>query len=142
LNSIPVFKEVYGINSILSCIIKKEKPELIENKAKESGIKFFNIPFRKAKKHFLEKDSTIKMLIEEIKKMYENLMNETLCLLVHCAAGVRRTGIVVYTLLRMNGESKESALEILLKLREETRNGIGDCRLDYAEKCLLPFLLQ
>jgi len=142
LRSIPVLKEVYGLNSILSCIIKKEKPEMIESKAKESNIKFFNIPFRKAKKNFLEKDSTIKMLVEEIRKMYENLINDTLCLLVHCAAGIRRTGIVVYCLLRMNGESKESALEILLKLREETRNGIGDYRLEYAEKYLLPFLLE
>jgi protein tyrosine/serine phosphatase len=142
LRSIPKFKEVYGLNSILSCIIKKEKPELIENKAIESGIKFFNIPFRKAKKNFLEKDATMKMLIEEIRRMYENLINETLCLLVHCAAGVRRTGIIVYCLLRMNGESRESALEILLKLREETRNGIGDYRIEYAEKYLIPFLLQ
>jgi protein tyrosine/serine phosphatase len=142
LRSIPAFKEVYGLNAILSCIIKKEKPELIENKAKESDIKFFNIPFRKAKKFFLEKDSTMKMLIEEIRKMYECLINETLCLLVHCAAGIRRTGIVVYCLLRMNGESRESALEILLKLREETRNEIGDYRIEYSEKYLVPYLLQ
>lgn len=142
LRSISVLKEVYGLNSILSCIVKKEKPELIENKATEAGMKFFNIPFRKAKENYLQKDSTMKMLIEEIRKMYECLINGTLCLLIHCAAGVRRTGIVVYCLLRMNGESKESALEILLKLREETRNGIGDYRIEYAEKYLIPFLIQ
>jgi protein tyrosine/serine phosphatase len=142
LKSIPVLKEVYGLNAILSCITKKEKPESIENVTKEIGISFFNIPFKKAKPHSLQKSETIKMLVEEINKIYENLMSQTLTLLVHCAAGVRRTGIVVYCLLRLNGESKDSALEIILNLREETRNGIGDYRIEYAEKKIVPLLLK
>lgn len=141
LRSILAFKEVYGLNAILSCITAREKPQLIENKTKECGVKFYNIPFKKAKPNSLQKEETIQMLVEEIKKMYNVLMTENLSLLIHCAAGVRRTGIVLYCILRLNGESKESALEIILKLREETRNGIGDYRVEYAEENIVPKLL-
>ena len=142
LRSIPVFKEVYGLNAILSCIIPNEKPQLIETKAKECGMEFFNIPFKKAKPFSLEKPETKEMLIKQIKKMYDALISQNLTILVHCAAGVRRTGIIVYCLLRLNGETKQSALEIILKLREETRNGIGDYRIEYSEKNLVPDLLK
>ncbi len=142
LKSIPVFKEVYGLNAILSCITKNEKPQLIENVAREAGISFFNIPFKKAKPNSLEKPETVKMLVDEILQMYDNIMTQPLTILVHCAAGVRRTGIVVYSLLRLNGETKESALEIILKLREETRNGIGDYRIEYAERKIVSLLLK
>ncbi len=142
LRSIPAFKEVYGLNAILSCIVKNEKPQLIEDKAKESGINFYNIPFKRARPHCLDKKETKEMLIKEIKQMYDTLINDSMTLLVHCAAGVRRTGIVVYCLLRLNGETKQSALEIILKLREETRNGVGDYRIEYSEKYLIPELLK
>jgi protein tyrosine/serine phosphatase len=142
LRSIPAFKEVYGLNAILSCITSNEKPQLIESKAKETGISFFNIPFRKAKPFSLEKKETKEMLIAEIKNIYNTIITENLTILVHCAAGVRRTGIIVYCLLRLNGETKDTALEIILKLREETRNGIGDYRIEYAEKYIIPHLLN
>jgi protein tyrosine/serine phosphatase len=142
LRSIASFKEVYGLNAILSCITKNEKPQQIEEKTKENNMKFFNIPFKKAKAFSLEKEDTKNMLIHEIKEIYNILMNEDLTILVHCAAGVRRTGIIVYSILRMNGETKESALDIILKLREETRNGIGDYRIEYTEKYIVPKLLE
>lgn len=137
LRSIPSFKEVYGLNAILSCTTCKN-PEI---KANECGVLYFNIPYKQSKL-YKENKETIETLVNEIKRLYYILMNENLTLLIHSASGVRRTGYVVYSLLRMNGETKESALEIVLKLREEKRNGIGDFRIEFAEKILVPKLIN
>ena len=53
--------------------------------------------------------------------------------LVHCAAGIHRTGTVGYSLLRMSGLSREESVSALKFIREDTWKGVGDWRLDLAE---------
>lgn len=37
--------------------------------------------------------------------MFDNVLSKKLTVLVHCAKGIHRTGIVAYTCLRMSGYS-------------------------------------
>ena len=58
--------------------------------------------------------------------------------LVHCAAGIHRTGIVGYTLLRvLGGLGPEKAYEALRNMRIETYNGVEEWRIKIAEKDLV-----
>ena len=63
--------------------------------------------------------------------------NEEVCL-IHCAAGIHRTGIFGYTLLRLLGElSQKEAYATLKEMRIETFKGVEAWRIELAEKELV-----
>ena len=62
--------------------------------------------------------------------------------LIHCAAGIHRTGTISYSLLRLNGRSPLEAYAELKVMRKATYEGVGDWRIDLAEKLILPPLLK
>mmetsp|Transcript_30602 Transcript_30602/g.31836 ORF Transcript_30602/g.31836 Transcript_30602/m.31836 type:complete len:107 (-) Transcript_30602:26-346(-) len=49
--------------------------------------------------------------------------------------------MIIYCLMRLNGENKDSAREILERMKKMRRNCIGDYSLEFAEKFLVPYLL-
>lgn len=63
-------------------------------------------------------------------------------MLIHCSAGIHRTGTIAYTLMRSNGFDKEEALESLKKMRKETFEGVGENRLEIAETLYVPRLIN
>lgn len=52
---------------------------------------------------------------------------------VHCSAGIHRTGMFGYALLRTCGLEPAAARETLAALRAATADGVGDQRLAWAE---------
>ena len=57
--------------------------------------------------------------------------------LLHCAAGIHRTGTTSYTLLRWTGLNPDEAMLTLKGIREDTWKGVGDWRIELAEKNLV-----
>jgi protein tyrosine/serine phosphatase len=55
-------------------------------------------------------------------------------LLIHCSAGIHRTGMVAYALLRFAGHDAATAREKLRLLRTVTCEGVGEYRLAWAEE--------
>ena len=54
--------------------------------------------------------------------------------MIHCAAGIHRTGTVGYSLLRMSGLSPQEAYPDGIRyIREDTAKGVGDWRIELAE---------
>ena len=51
-------------------------------------------------------------------------LDEGASVLIHCSAGIHRTGMFAYGLLRWRGLSPEAALEQIGRMREQTRAGI------------------
>lgn len=52
---------------------------------------------------------------------------------VHCSAGIHRTGMFGYALLRMVGLSADEARAKLRELREVTGEGVGKDRLAWGD---------
>ena len=53
---------------------------------------------------------------------------------IHCSAGIHRTGMFGYALLRTCGLEPEEATETLGRLRTATAEGVGEQRLTWAEE--------
>lgn len=60
--------------------------------------------------------------------------------LIHCAAGIHRTGLLSYLILRRLGMSYNDAREYLYVLRPVTRAEVGDQRINIAEVKFIKWL--
>eukprot|EP00242_Pyramimonas_sp_CCMP2087_P004844 CAMPEP_0198215790 /NCGR_PEP_ID=MMETSP1445-20131203/52716_1 /TAXON_ID=36898 /ORGANISM="Pyramimonas sp., Strain CCMP2087" /LENGTH=132 /DNA_ID=CAMNT_0043891693 /DNA_START=775 /DNA_END=1173 /DNA_ORIENTATION=- len=60
--------------------------------------------------------------------------------LIHCAAGIHRTGLLSYLILRRLGMSYNDAREYLRVLRPVTRAEVGDERIKIAEVKFMKWL--
>ena len=74
------------------------------------------------------------MLKKKLLSLYVTLNEKPLRVMVHCAAGVHRTGVVLYFIQRMFKFEAEQAYKNLMHIRQETYNGVGDWRIKYAEE--------
>jgi hypothetical protein len=82
--------------------------------------------------------SAIVKLIDEICERVRNGKS----VLLHCAAGVHRTGMCVYGVLRRLGLSKEDTLEFIKQLRMTTYEHCGMQRINEMErKCFSQWFL-
>lgn len=63
-----------------------------------------------------------------------NLVRDGAQVTVHCSAGIHRTGMFTYALLRALGQDAPTARETLARLRAATAEGVGDERIAWAER--------
>ena len=82
----------------------------------------------------------MKKLRQSVQELIDMLtQNEEVCL-VHCAAGIHRTGILGYTLLRLLGSlSQKEGYAALKDMRIETFKGVEAWRIELAEKELVTY---
>ncbi len=72
-------------------------------------------------------------LIEALPHLSQ-LLDEGASLLIHCSAGIHRTGTVTYGLLRWRGVSQEDALKLIGQMRKVTLEEMGEKRLRWGDK--------
>ena len=58
-------------------------------------------------------------------------------ILIHCAAGIHRTGMLAYAVLRYRGYSIEQAQNMIAEMREHTRNGMHDKHFKWGEAVIM-----
>lgn len=138
-NDITSFKEKYGVNYILSLLNENEKPKEIEKICLDNSISWEWIEVNGA--NYIKKAEN-KKILSKLLNLYAKLRCEEITLFVHCAAGIHRTGTIIYTLLRMFGEDPDSAFNLLGDIRKETKNKVGDFRIKLAEEKLVSGILQ
>lgn len=54
--------------------------------------------------------------------------------LIHCSAGIHRTGMLAFAVLRWSGATEEEALETLSALRTATREGVREEHLRWGNQ--------
>eukprot|EP00742_Colponemidia_sp_Colp-10_P003788 GILJ01004035.1.p2 GENE.GILJ01004035.1~~GILJ01004035.1.p2 ORF type:complete len:119 (+),score=11.02 GILJ01004035.1:305-661(+) len=104
-------------------------------------MKWLHLPLDGANQALLQSKGALeacKKTLPEVKR----LLDAGESVLVHCAAGIHRTGVVVYSLHRMFGVPQDLARQALHACRMQTGKGVGEHRIEIAETLLLPFLLK
>ena len=61
------------------------------------------------------------------------LLDEGASILIHCSAGIHRTGTVAYGVLRWRGMSREEALKLIAQMRKITQAEMGEKRLRWGD---------
>lgn len=62
------------------------------------------------------------------------LLDGGAAVLIHCSAGIHRTGMVAYALLRGRGLGRDEALDVLAGARRHTRDGVADRHLHWGDQ--------
>ena len=136
-------KEEYKVNYILTIQHEKENPKIIEKYTKDIGdIYWHNLPLTGANMAIFMNKNVQKMIIDNIIFILNYMKNNKIVLFMHCAAGIHRTGTILYTILRLCGESIESAFEAMKFIRIDTFRKCGENRLKYSEEFLVKPLLK
>ena len=89
--------------------------------------------------------ATLKYLRKRVRELYNILATSQEVALIHCAAGIHRTGSIGFTLLRLGSRgamSKADAYLALKTLRQDTWRGVGEWRIDLADEHLVIPILE
>ena len=97
-----------------------------------------HIKLRGANQALLNARDTKIILGKKLSKLFKELSETSHRVLLHCAAGIHRTGTIAYTLLRLSGRTRADAMEDIKKIRMDTYKGVGEWRIDLAETIILP----
>lgn len=118
----------YG-SYIITLLSEKEGARIIEKQTKTVGLKWLWFPMNSALPPDEERLPEVKALFFDITVALEN--HESVY--IHCSAGIHRTGMISYGLLRYIGFDSKEALDYLIKLRNETGEGVGKERLAWGD---------
>eukprot|EP00347_Sterkiella_histriomuscorum_P015217 403357863 len=142
IRDIEAIKNLQQITLIVTLQGQQEDPKSIQDECKKQGIEHFHINLNGANQALLNSKATQKMLLPKIQMLFKILNDQEHRAVIHCAAGIHRTGTITYTLMRMDGKQCKEAYEGLKEMREQTYKGVGNWRITLAETALLPKLLD
>jgi protein-tyrosine phosphatase len=127
---------------IISVQSEKEQAADVGKDCSKFGIRWIHIPLEGANETLLSAEESITVVLEGLYAVFKMLNNNQEKALVHCAAGIHRTGVCTYVLARVAGRTKKEATSFLKQLREVTFAQVGDWRLALAEEILVPRLKE
>jgi len=118
-----------GITTILTLLNENEGAKSIQSGAEKEGIKWIWFPFSASTPPQGEASQRVWELYARLKSELE----ESNCIYIHCSAGIHRTGMVTYGLLRFLGHDQATSRLILSKLRKVTFEQVGEDRLAWGD---------
>ena len=77
----------------------------------------------------LSDPETQKRLKKEVFDLFDYLVDNGERVLLHCAAGIHRSGIICYSLLRLTGLNAKESFDTLMGIRKETALGVSEWRV-------------
>lgn len=118
-----------GCTHLVTLLKESEGAEKIGEMAKDAGLQWVWLPVPNGK---YPQGEVHARLIRELPELSQ-LLDEGNSLLIHCSAGIHRTGTVAYGLLRWRGMDRKKALRAIRRARKETYEGMGEKRLRWGD---------
>jgi len=118
-----------GCTHVVTLLKDSENAKLYGDLAREAGLEWIWLPVPNG--NYPQKD-VHERLITAMPEL-SRLLDEGNSLLIHCSAGVHRTGMVAYGLLRWRGLDSQRAMQIIAKARRETAEGMMAKRMKWGD---------
>ncbi|WP_289364743.1 protein-tyrosine phosphatase family protein [Alteromonas arenosi] len=120
----------YGVTHIFTLQAQSEKAEVIGSMAQARGLDWLWFPMASAVPPEEARENELRRLFETA----QSVLQRGGGIYLHCAAGIHRTGMMAYALLRFIGQSHDKAMATLGECRTETFEGVGAERIAWAER--------
>ncbi len=119
-----------GCTHLVTLLKESEGAPRYGDMAQMAGIEWVWVPLPNGKNPEREVHDR---LLDAMPKLSQ-LLKDGNSLLIHCSAGVHRTGLVAYALLRWHGMDSDQATRIIAQTRKETAEGMMDKRKRWGDK--------
>jgi hypothetical protein len=119
-----------GTSVVLTLLQENEGAAQIGQQVTLAGMEWIWFPFSASSPHV---GDTIHQVHDLFQKISERL-NAGKQIYIHCSAGIHRTGMITYGLLRSMGHKKSNALQLLQQLRDVTATQVGEERLVWGDQ--------
>jgi predicted protein tyrosine phosphatase len=119
-----------GCTHILTLLGEREGAATIGEAATEAGIEWLWLPLEGGDPPPASRDAEVREVFDRIAA----LLDQGSAILIHCSAGIHRTGMIAHALLRHLGLSADEARERLRAMRDITASGVGDARLAWGDR--------
>ncbi len=121
-----------GLTTLVSLLSEAEGALKLGQSAKRLGVEWFWFDQPNGNNLPPARQGELLRLLEEINKR----IDAGAWVVLHCAAGMHRTGMAAYALLRLRGLSPADALGVMRLARPVTHEGVGAKRLAWVEEWL------
>lgn len=127
-NDIPLLPS-HGITHVVTLLSDREGAADIGRAVEQAGMIWRWVPLRNGQPPDAERTTTLRPILADL----ATLLQSGASLLVHCSAGIHRTGMFGYAILRQCGLSATDARARLAQLRAVTSDGVGAHRLAWGD---------
>jgi predicted protein tyrosine phosphatase len=129
LRDFAALREKHGATHLVTLLAANEQAEQVGAAAQAAGLTWLWIPMLGAKVPSAQRTVELRGELDKVR----DLITGGARVVVHCSAGIHRTGMFGYALLRRLGLSAEDARQKLAALREVTAEGVGKDRLAWGD---------
>ena len=124
----PMLREA-GCTHVVTLLKESEGAQHVGNLTQNAGLAWVWLPVPNGN---TPEGELHQRLLEAMPRL-SLLLDEGASILIHCSAGIHRTGTVAYGLLRWRGMDSEKALGLIAQMRQITREEMGEKRLRWGD---------
>jgi protein-tyrosine phosphatase len=119
-----------GCTHVLTLLSEHEQAKNLGLAVAKLGLQWIWAPLPNGDPPSKARSDALRVLLQRLEKILANGGS----LLIHCSAGIHRTGMIANALLRSLGLTAEEARAGLLAMRQATHDGVGEHRLAWGEQ--------
>lgn len=119
-----------GASAVLTLLHEDEGAKPIGQQVEKAGMQWVWFPFSASRPHQGSQLAEVVNLFTQLRQ----LLDSGFKIYIHCSAGIHRTGMITYGLLRFLGKDKSEATQLLQTLREVTASQVGEERLTWGDQ--------
>ena len=123
-----------GCTHVVTLLKDTEFAQRYGEQAQSARLEWFWLPVPNGKYPEGEVNERLLQAMPELSR----LLDEGKSLVIHCSAGIHRTGMVAYGLLRWRGVTSERAMQIIASTRKETAEGMMAKRMKWGDENARP----
>ena len=127
-----------GCTRVVTLLKDTEFAQRYGEQAQSAGLEWFWLPVPNGKYPEGEVNERLLQAMPELSRW----LDEGKSLIIHCSAGIHRTGMVAYGLLRWRGVTSERAMQIIASTRKETAEGMMAKRMKWGDENARPAVPQ